>query len=168
MEAKTIGRGTEDRKETPKRPLSFTMCEIMRKQADEIRSRLFDYRVVSNRVNTNYNYSDLPNHCDVLLFGPSGSGKSSLIRTFYYALYNTRVIPKELEKCIVVKGEKQNEGTTLYAGITLKPEQTRSQETAIGKMEYTTSAVILHDTRGQIWMDGKELAQLEMIVDVKT
>jgi hypothetical protein len=157
----------EDKKELPKRQIAYTMSEIMKKQAEDIRGRLMEYRVVSNRLNPRYNYADLPNHCDILLFGPSGSGKSSLIRTFYHSLYNTRVLPAEITKSIVVKAEKQNEGTTLYSGITLKPSEVRVQSTPVGKIEYTTSAILLHDTRGQIWMDTKEMAQLDLIIQVR-
>lgn len=32
----------------------------------------------------------MPGHADVLIFGLSGSGKSSLIRTFYMALHKTQ------------------------------------------------------------------------------
>ncbi len=155
---------SEDKKETIKRPISFTMNEIMRKQAEEIRSRLIDYRVVSNRLNDKYNYGDLPNHCNILLFGPSGSGKSSLIRTFYQSLYGTRSLSKEIESTIIVKGEKQNEGTTLFSKVVLKPAQKKMHDTPLGKMESSTSSIVLHDTRGQIWMDEKELAQLDLII----
>lgn len=140
------------------------MHEIMRKQFEELRVRLTDYRVVSNRMNDKYNYSDLPNHCNILLFGPSGSGKSSLIRTFYQSLYGTRTVTKEIESTIVVKGETHNEGTTLFSKVVIKPSQKKVHDTPVGKMETTTSAIVLHDTRGQIWMDTKELAQLELII----
>jgi len=156
----------EEKKETIRKPLSLTMSDIMKKQAEDIRSRLIDYRVVSNRLSDRYNYNELPNLCNIILFGPSGSGKSSLIRTFYYALHNTRVLPKEIEQTIVVKGEKHNEGTTLFTGVTLKPELKRVHDTAVGKVEYTNSSIIMHDTRGQIWMDCKEMAQLELLIHV--
>lgn len=162
-----IRKDFEDKKELPKKQIAYTMSEIMKKQSDEIRGKLMEYRVVSNRINTKYNYSELPNHCDILLFGPSGSGKSSLIRTFYQALYSTRILHKDIEKSIIVKGEKHNEGTTLYSGVTLKPEERKVQITPIGKMEYTTSAIMVHDTRGQIWMDSRELAQLDLIIQGK-
>lgn len=156
----------EEKKEFPKKNIGNTMSEIMKKQAEEIRLRIMEYRVVSNRMSDKYNYSELPNHCDVHLFGPSGSGKSSLIRTFYQSLYNTRSVTKDIEKAIIVKGEKQNEGTTVYSGIILKSPEKKWQNTPVGKIEYTTSAIVLHDTRGQIWMDKKELAQLDVIIQV--
>ena len=167
MDHKIAATTFEEKKEVIKRPISFTMNEIMRKQAEEIRSRLVDYHVVSNRLSDKYNYNELPNHCNVLLFGPSGSGKSSLIRTFYQSLYGTRGLTKEIEATIIVKGEKQNEGTTLFSRVILKPAQKKVQDTPVGKMESTSSSIILHDTRGQIWMDEKELAQLELIIQGK-
>jgi GTPase SAR1 family protein len=62
------------------------MQEIMKNQIEDIRDRILNYRVVQNRQSTKLNYDMLPNHIDILLFGPAGSGKSSLIRTFYRSL----------------------------------------------------------------------------------
>lgn len=157
----------EEKKEKIPKPLTYTMGELMKKQAEDIRARILRYRVVSARLNPKYNYDELPNHCDILLFGPSGSGKSSLIRTFYQALYSMRTLSPEIDKAIVVKGEKHNEGTTHYAGVHLKEEMVRAIDTPMGKVEERTSAIVIHDTRGQIWMDGKELAQLDLIIQVK-
>lgn len=39
------------------------------------------------------NYEALPNHCEIIAFGPSGSGKSSLIRTLYRALHQVKRLP---------------------------------------------------------------------------
>lgn len=65
----------------------------MKKQIIEIRERIFDYNIVSNRISHKLNYDDLPNHTDILLFGPAGSGKSSLIRTFYRSLHGVNKLP---------------------------------------------------------------------------
>jgi GTPase SAR1 family protein len=32
----------------------------------------------------------MPNHIDILLFGPAGAGKTSLIKTFYRALHENK------------------------------------------------------------------------------
>ena len=56
--------------------------EMKRNQCNEIRKTLLKYRVVDNRSSANLNYDLLPNAANIIFFGPSGSGKSSLIR-FY-------------------------------------------------------------------------------------
>lgn len=66
--------------------VSPTMQEIMKSQITDIRDRISNYRVVANRQSHKLNYDPLPHHIDILLFGPAGSGKSSLIRTFYRSL----------------------------------------------------------------------------------
>ena len=68
------------------------------------------------RTNPKFNYDNLPNHCDIILFGPTGSGKSSLIRTFYSALYHTTLLSPEIGQYITVKEMAENEGTTEFIG----------------------------------------------------
>ena len=80
----------------------------MKKQIDELRQQLFDYSVVKTRLHPKLNYDALPNHCEIICFGPSGSGKSSLIRTLYRALHQVKKLPEEYEKILTVKGKSQN------------------------------------------------------------
>jgi predicted GTPase len=54
----------------------------------------------------------VPNHCDILLFGPAGSGKSSLIKTWYRALHETKHVPHGMAEQLKIKEKNQNEGTT--------------------------------------------------------
>ena len=37
-------------------------------------------------------YDEIPEHIDVLVFGPAGAGKTSLLKTFYKALHG-QVLP---------------------------------------------------------------------------
>ena len=67
--------------------LSPTMQQIMTRQINDIKDRIKTHQILPHRNPNKYNYEDLPNHVDILLFGPAGSGKSSLIRTFYRALH---------------------------------------------------------------------------------
>ncbi len=67
--------------------ISPTMQEIMRRQIEDIRDRLMKYKVVETRHNQKLNFDILPNYVDLLLFGPAGSGKSSIIKTFYRSLH---------------------------------------------------------------------------------
>jgi GTPase SAR1 family protein len=50
------------------------------------------------------NYESLPNHADILLFGPAGSGKSSLIRTFYRSLHGIKDLSTDINESIIIKG----------------------------------------------------------------
>ena len=94
------------------RAISGTMSEIMKKQIEDLRKRLVEYQVVHMRNNGRLNYDVLPNHADILLFGPAGSGKSSLIRTFYRALNGVRQLPNQVNDSLIIKKKNQNEGTT--------------------------------------------------------
>ena len=66
------------------------MRGIMLKQISDIRERLLAYDVLPVRNTTKWSYDDVPDHIDLLLFGPAGAGKTSLIKTFYRALHNTK------------------------------------------------------------------------------
>jgi len=46
------------------------------------------------------------------LFGPAGSGKSSLIKTWYRSLHETKELPDDLSDKLKIKEKNQNEGTT--------------------------------------------------------
>jgi energy-coupling factor transporter ATP-binding protein EcfA2 len=155
-----IDRRRKSAQARPAVPLSTAMTEMMIKQVQELRASLLAYRVIANRLSTSLDYDVLPNHINLLLFGPSGSGKSSLIRTFYLALHNISQLPSDVSQKIVVKGTDRNEGTTRFSSIVLKPESQERPE----KGERPTSGVLVHDTRGQIWMDSKEAAQLGMVL----
>ena len=52
-----------------------------------------------------FDYDDVPNHCDILLFGPAGSGKSSLIKTWYRALHEAKDIPLDIAEKLKIKAK---------------------------------------------------------------
>lgn len=149
------------------RNMSRMMSELMLKQVADLRSSLHNYRLIPSRLNPRIDYSVLPNSANLIVFGPAGSGKSSLIRTFYRALHNTSTIPKEVRQQLVVKGVDHNEGTTLYTAVNLKPESAKRFNYLSNKEELGSSGVKIHDTRGQIWMDGREISQVGLLIDGK-
>ncbi len=121
--------------------------------------------MVKSRLHPKLNYDVLPNHCEIICFGPSGSGKSSLIRTLYCALHQVKKLPEEYERILTVKGKSQNEGTVHFTRVTLKGE-TDLAGTAAGSPD-KSSSIRISDTRGQIWMDHKEQKQIDLIIQGK-
>ena len=111
-----------------------------------MRSKLQNYRVIQNRISKKLNYDKLPNHADILLFGPAGSGKSSLIRTFYRSLYEVKQLPEDISNQLVIKQKTQNEGTTEFTGVKIKDAKKEEQKDE--KSNEKQSSIIVHDTRG--------------------
>ena len=95
------------------------------------------------------------NNCNIIVFGPSGSGKSSFINTLYRSIYATNILPPDTISKLVIKGQNENEGTVNLTRFHLKEESENS------------SGIVLCDTRGQIWMDENEKEQLNIIIDGK-
>lgn len=154
MEKKNFPAPPADKRSQKKKPQS-NLSELMIRQVAQLRGALTHFQVIPLRTNPDLNYSTLPNSINLLLFGPSGSGKSSLLRTFYRAYHNTHDMPDEIHHKLIVKGTSQNEGTTLYTTVVIKPESQGD------------SGIKIHDTRGQIWMDTKEKAQADLILQGK-
>eukprot|EP00357_Protocruzia_adherens_P005913 CAMPEP_0115038600 /NCGR_PEP_ID=MMETSP0216-20121206/43505_1 /TAXON_ID=223996 /ORGANISM="Protocruzia adherens, Strain Boccale" /LENGTH=467 /DNA_ID=CAMNT_0002419031 /DNA_START=43 /DNA_END=1446 /DNA_ORIENTATION=- len=160
----------EAKKSRSRKTLTGNMEQIMKRQIEDLRKKLLSFKLVPRRNAQVYSYDNLPESCDILIFGPAGSGKSSLLKTFYRALHNTSRLPRELSDRIVVKGTDENEGTTKFTGLQLKPpaeyvKKSISHRDASQKSEVDyTSGIMVHDTRGQIWMDEKEHEQLRLLM----
>lgn len=135
---------------------ALAMAAIMENQVEEMRKMLNKFKVCSG---TTAESAGLPGHADVLIFGPSGSGKSSLIRTFYMALHKTQQVPPDFAERIIVKDTAMNEGTLKYVSAVIKPAKLDHRGNIL------SSSIICHDTRGQIWMDEREQKQLSVIMD---
>ena len=94
------------------------------------------------------------NKCNIILFGPSGSGKSSFIKTLYRAIYGTPFLPPDASNKLIIKNTSENEGTLCFTRLYLKEENDFS------------SAIVICDTRGHIWMDQDEKEQFKVIIEV--
>ena len=154
---------------------------MKRNQCNEIRNTLMKYRVVENRTSTDLNYKLLPDSANIIFFGPSGSGKSSLIklylineiiiddnyRTFHNALHNTLELNDDMKKNIIVQKLTRNEGTTKFTKCQLKEGKKYVIKADQKELIIETSNVNLLDTRGQIMMDDKEVKQIDFIIEVQ-
>lgn len=140
------------------------MNEQMQKQVAELRNSILTYRALPIRSNPKLDYSVVPNQANLMLFGPAGSGKSSLIRSFYRALHASDKIPKEVRTKVKVNEVDRNEGTTLFTSVLVKAEQTTRMNHLTNREEPGSSAIRAHDSRGQIWMDSREQAQMDLLI----
>jgi len=138
------------------------MAAIMESQVEEMRKLLNRFKVCANPAagyGADLDAGSLPGHADILIFGPSGSGKSSLIRTFYMALHQSQQVPADFADRIIVKDTAMNEGTLKYISAVIKPAKLDHRGNIL------SSSILCHDTRGQIWMDEREQKQLSVIMD---
>eukprot|EP00930_Biecheleria_cincta_P077109 TRINITY_DN64366_c0_g1_i1.p1 TRINITY_DN64366_c0_g1~~TRINITY_DN64366_c0_g1_i1.p1 ORF type:complete len:367 (+),score=84.64 TRINITY_DN64366_c0_g1_i1:27-1127(+) len=135
------------------------MVAIMESQVEEMRKVLQKFKVCSSIPDAAAQPDSLPGHADILIFGPSGSGKSSLIRTFYMALHKSQSVPPDFADRIIVKDTAMNEGTLKYVSAVIKPAKLDHRG------NISSSSILCHDTRGQIWMDEREQKQLSVIMD---
>ena len=107
--------------------------------------------MLPTRNTSRFDYEDVPNHLDILLFGPAGAGKTSLIKTFYRALHEKHTISQQLESSLTVKDRHSNEGTTNFTKVVIKPDTgANEEETKASSSEASQSAsqIVIHDTRG--------------------
>ena len=54
--------------------------EMKKRHIEEMRETLAKYKILPKRENRGLDYNQTPNHCNIIIFGPSKSGKSSLIK----------------------------------------------------------------------------------------
>ena len=135
--------------------LNNNMTNVKLKHIKDMRQKILNYKLLSEK--TKFLTSNIKNYfinkCNIILFGPSGSGKSSFIKSMYRALYNSSFLPPEAMKKLIIKSELQNEGTLCFTRLHLK-EQTE-----------TSSGIILCDTRGHIRMDESEREQFKILLN---
>ena len=135
--------------------LTNNMTTVKLKHIKDMRQKILNYKLLSEK--TMFLTSNIKNYfinkCNIILFGPSGSGKSSFIKSMYRALYNSSFLPPEAMKKLIIKNELQNEGTLLFTRLHLKEQN-----------EYS-SGIILCDTRGHIRMDETEREQFKILLN---
>ena len=137
--------------------MSVQMQNIMNRQIEDIRERIINFEVMPSRNPQRFNYDEMPDHIDILLFGPAGAGKTSLIKTFYRALHLNQAVPDSVKEVLTVKSKNQNEGTTHFTKVVLKPYDAPLEEPAKEKKKKSAKdqpylqkehQILIHDTRG--------------------
>ena len=133
------------------------MQNIMNRQIDDIRERILNYEVMPSRNLQRFNYDEMPDHIDILLFGPAGAGKTSLIKTFFRALHLNKTVPESFKELLTVKSTNKNEGTTHFTKVILKPFDAPLEEPVKEKKKKASKdqqymqkehQILIHDTRG--------------------
>jgi predicted AAA+ superfamily ATPase len=127
------------------------------KQIEDMRQKILTYNLLTEKT---IFFSSSPgsskiNRCNVILFGPSGSGKSSFIKSLYRALYNSPILPPDASNKLKIKSRYHNEGTLNFTRLHLVEETDNS------------SGIILCDTRGHFKMNENEKEQFKIILDGK-
>ena len=108
----------------------------------------------------------IPTGANILIFGPTGSGKSSLIKSIHNALYQKFDTQDEIIQQLEIKNLKHNEGTKKYTKVQIKPLDRNVMSTENQTFIYESSAVNLIDTRGQILLDDREAEKMSLCLEV--
>ena len=131
------------------------MAIVKLKHIEDMRQKILNYKLLSEKTMflTSNSSNFFINKCNIILFGPSGSGKSSFIKSMYRSLYNNSFLPPDAMKKLIIKDTYHNEGTLLFSRLHLKEENNNS------------SGFILCDTRGHIKMNDNEKEQFKILLD---
>ena len=125
------------------------------KQIEDMRQKIISYKLLSDK--TIYINSFLNNQkiekCNIIIFGPSGVGKSSFIHSLYKSLYNTNVLPSQLINNIIIRKKKHDENILLFSQYHLVKETENN------------SGIMICDTNGNLKMNDNEKDQYKIILD---
>ena len=154
----------EDLRESTTSSIKATSL-IKLKQVEDMRQKILSYKLLTEKAiflntnnNNNINNSNNENYvekCNIILFGPSGSGKSSFIKSLYRSLYNSAIMPPEVMNKLIIKGKYYNEGTINFTKLYLVPSNITNK----------TSGITLCDTRGHTRMDDSEWEQFKVLLE---
>ena len=155
------GSKNEDLRESTSSSIKATSL-IKLKQVEDMRQKILSYKLLTEKaIFLNNNNLSNPNNenyvekCNIILFGPSGSGKSSFIKSLYRSLYNSAIMPPEVMNKLIIKGKYYNEGTINFTKLYLVPSNKSTK----------TSGITLCDTRGHTRMDDSELEQFKVTLE---
>ena len=124
------------------------------KQIEDMRQKILNYKLLTEQsIFFTPSPSSKINRCNVILLGPSGSGKSSFIKSLYRAIYNSPNLPPEAMEKLKIKDVHHNEGTLNFTKLHLVEETKNS------------SGILLCDTRGHVNMNDNEKEQFKIMLD---
>ena len=131
------------------------MSLVKLKQIDDMRKKILTYKLLTEKtmfINSTKtaNFIDKSN---IILFGPSGSGKSSFIKSLYRSLYNSPILPPEVMNKLIIRATYRNEGTLNFTKLYL-----------VSKTDNNTG-ITLCDTRGHFKMNQYEKEQFKVILE---
>ena len=131
----------------------MSTAQIM--QIEDMRNKILSYKLLSDKsiyINTFQNDNKI-NKCNIILFGPSGGGKSSFIKSLYRALYNSPILPSDTINKLIIRKKYHNEGTLLFTKLHLVKETENN------------SGIMICDTRGHVKMNSNEKEQFKVLLD---
>lgn len=125
------------------------------KQIEDMRQKILSYKLLTEKTLffTPSAETAKVNRCNIILFGPSGSGKSSFIKSLYRSIYNSPILPSDATSKLKIKSQYHNEGTINFTRMKLVEESSSS------------SGIILCDTRGHVNMNEDEKEQFKVLLD---
>jgi GTPase SAR1 family protein len=124
------------------------------KQIEDMRQKILNYKLLTEQsIFFTSSSSSIINRCNIILLGPSGSGKSSFIKSLYRSIYNSPNLPPEALTKLKIKDVHHNEGTLNFTKLHLVEETKNS------------SGILLCDTIGHVNMNENEKEQFKIILD---
>ena len=143
---------------------AISMAEMM--QIEDMRLKIFSYSLLSDKsmylssIKGDMNIKK----CNILLFGPPKSGKSSFIKSLYQSLYNEPYLPEDSISNLIIRNRNKNESTLLFSQYDLILET----ENNSGIMICDTSGNLKNNNdQNNIILNGqkKESKQIEQMAN---
>lgn len=144
------------------------LTKLLQGKLQELRHQISEHVLLQSKTTDDLDFSQVPSSANIILFGPAGSGKSSVIRTVYSALSGVFKLPRDLEEKLLIKKLNANEGTTRFTKVEIQRPQKNVLKAGGVSYEYKTSGINMYDTRGQILLDEQEMEALKIMMEVKT
>ena len=143
---------------------SMSMDQMM--HIEDMRLKIFSYSLLSDKsiyLNTIKGDKNIKK-CNIILFGPQKSGKSSFVKSLYQSLYNEPYLPEDSISNLIIRNKNSNESTLLLTQYDLIIET----ENNSGIMICDTSGNLKNNNnQNSIILDGQktESKQIEQIVN---
>ena len=113
----------------------MSTAQIM--QIEDMRQKILSYKLLSEKTMYMNSFQNDPKlkKCNLILFGPSGVGKTSFIKSVYKALFNTSQIPKENISKLIARNKSSEDKKIIF------------NQYQIIKESNNNSGLIIYDTR---------------------